>query len=112
MRPDLEAGANYPTHLTCYQDMSARPWFIKCSGLTGQVLMVVILVLVTAAPEMMRRRAFNSFWFSHHLFVIYYALLIFHGPVFWKWLLVPGGLYFLERLLRKLRGANDHEVLR
>lgn len=67
-------------------------WFVKgTEGWTG-VLMVVFMAIayVLAQPWFRRNRlnlpktlkkltGFNAFWYSHHLFVIVYALFIVHG---------------------------------
>jgi respiratory burst oxidase len=57
---------------------------------------------------------FNAFWYSHHLFVVVYALVIAHGHSLylthkwyeksaWMYLSVPMVLYACERLTRALR---------
>jgi respiratory burst oxidase len=57
---------------------------------------------------------FNAFWYSHHLFVVVYALLIAHGHFLylthkwyekstWMYLAVPMVMYACERLTRALR---------
>ncbi|CAJ2641340.1 unnamed protein product [Trifolium pratense] len=57
---------------------------------------------------------FNAFWYSHHLFVFVYALLIVHGiklyftkewykKTTWMYLAIPIIIYALERLTRLLR---------
>ncbi|KAI7755849.1 hypothetical protein M8C21_023617 [Ambrosia artemisiifolia] len=57
---------------------------------------------------------FNVFWYSHHLFVIVYAMLIVHGinlyltkewykKTTWMYLAVPILLYACERLIRTFR---------
>ncbi|KAJ6417979.1 hypothetical protein OIU84_001377 [Salix udensis] len=59
---------------------------------------------------------FNAFWYSHHLFVIVYTLLIVHGyylylthkwykKTTWMYLAVPVVLYGSERLIRALRSS-------
>ncbi|KAK9069845.1 hypothetical protein SSX86_010241 [Deinandra increscens subsp. villosa] len=61
---------------------------------------------------------FNLFWYSHHLFVIVYALLIVHGiklyltkewykKTTWMYLAVPILLYACERLVRTFRSRVD-----
>ncbi|KAJ0794761.1 putative NAD(P)H oxidase (H(2)O(2)-forming) [Helianthus annuus] len=57
---------------------------------------------------------FNAFWYSHHLFVFVYAILIVHGiklylnkewykKTTWMYLAVPILLYACERLIRTFR---------
>lgn len=37
------------------------------------------------------------FYWTHLSYLPMWLLLILHGPNFWKWLLVPGILFFLEK---------------
>ncbi|KAL4559836.1 hypothetical protein LXL04_031982 [Taraxacum kok-saghyz] len=59
---------------------------------------------------------FNAFWYSHHLFVIVYTLLIVHSinlyltkewykKTTWMYLAVPISLYVCERLIRVFRSS-------
>lgn len=67
-------------------------WFVKgVEGVTGIVMVVLMAIAFTLATPWFRRNklnlpkplkkltGFNAFWYSHHLFVIVYALLIVHG---------------------------------
>lgn len=67
-------------------------WFVKgTEGWTGVVMVVLMAVAYTLAQPWFRRNrlnlpktlkkltGFNAFWYSHHLFVIVYALFIVHG---------------------------------
>ncbi|KAK4764169.1 hypothetical protein SAY87_013607 [Trapa incisa] len=104
-------------------------WFVKgLEGVTGVVMVVLMAVVFTLAtpwfrknkvsvPKPLRRlTGFNAFWYSHHMFVIVYALLIVHGielylikkwyqKTTWMYLTVPVILYTSERLLRALRSS-------
>lgn len=39
------------------------------------------------------------FYWTHLSYLPMWLLLILHGPNFWKWLLVPGILFFLEKVV-------------
>lgn len=39
------------------------------------------------------------FYWTHLSYLPMWILLIVHGPSFWKWLLVPGILFFLEKAI-------------
>jgi NADPH oxidase len=59
---------------------------------------------------------FEVFWYSHHLFILFFFFLLVHGagfrnPNFWKWFLLPGMLYIIERLLRMYRARQDVVLL-
>lgn len=66
---------------------------------------------VIAAAENVKRGNFELFWYVHHLFVVFFILLLLHGnggwnPNFWKWLLLPGIVYILERVARVYRSRQ------
>eukprot|EP00762_Andalucia_godoyi_P000504 ANDGO_05279.mRNA.1 Superoxide-generating NADPH oxidase heavy chain subunit A len=83
------------------------------AGVTGNMLYLVILVMFSAAhSEYRKSRNFTVFWFVHHLFIVFFALVLAHGPNFWKWFVGPGALYFFERLARIFRGSRTVGVLR
>ena len=67
---------------------------MRCS--TPQPLPLQPIPLTTPLPCL----ALQVFYWTHNLFVVWYMLLILHGPDFWKWFVVPGLVYILERLLR------------
>ncbi|XP_061357451.1 respiratory burst oxidase homolog protein B-like [Gastrolobium bilobum] len=105
-------------------------WFVKgTEGWTGITMVVLMAIAYTLALPWFRRNrlnlpkflkkltGFNAFWYSHHLFVIVYALFIVHGyylylskdwykKTTWMYLCVPVILYACERLLRALRSGN------
>jgi len=67
-------------------------WFVKgVEGVTGIVIVVLMAIAFVLATPWFRRNklnlpkalkrltGFNAFWYSHHLFVIIYVLLIIHG---------------------------------
>ncbi|XP_021287232.1 respiratory burst oxidase homolog protein C-like [Herrania umbratica] len=97
-------------------------------GVTGIVMVVLMAIAFTLAAPCFRRgrldlpkplkklTGFNAFWYSHHLFVIVYTLLIVHGiklfltqkwykKTTWMYLAVPVTLYLCERLTRLLRSS-------
>ncbi|OMO75136.1 Calcium-binding EF-hand [Corchorus olitorius] len=104
-------------------------WFVKgVEGVTGIIMVVLMAIAFTLATPWFRRNklnlpkflkkltGFNAFWYSHHLFVIVYTLLIVHGiylyltktwyqKTTWMYLAVPITLYACERLIRALRSS-------
>ncbi|PON91750.1 Respiratory burst oxidase [Trema orientale] len=104
-------------------------WFVKgVEGVTGIIMVVLMAIAFTLATPWFRRNklnlpkflkkltGFNAFWYSHHLFVIVYTLLIVHGiklyltktwyqKTTWMYLAVPVCLYACERLIRALRSS-------
>ncbi|KAJ6830427.1 putative respiratory burst oxidase-like protein A [Iris pallida] len=101
-------------------------------GVTGILMLLLMSVSFVLATRWFRRNqlklprplnrlsGFNAFWYSHHLFVVVYVLLIIHGQFLylvnewyrkstWMYLSVPVLLYAGERILRALR-SGYHSV--
>ncbi|XP_039055199.1 respiratory burst oxidase homolog protein D-like isoform X1 [Hibiscus syriacus] len=112
-------------------------WFVRgVEGVTGIIMVVLMAITFTLATPWFRRNklnlpkflkkltGFNTFWYSHHLFVIVYVLLIVHGiylyltdkwyqKTTWMYLAVPITLYACERLIRALRSSiKDVKILK
>ncbi|KAK1576715.1 hypothetical protein Q3G72_015921 [Acer saccharum] len=107
-------------------------WFVKrVDGVTGIIIVVLMAIAFTLANPWFRHNklknmptpfkrltGFNAFWYSHHLFVVVYALLIVHGiylylvkawyqKTTWMYLAVPVLLYTCERLIRVFRSSIE-----
>ncbi|KAI9207285.1 ferric reductase NAD binding domain-containing protein [Polychytrium aggregatum] len=96
------------------------------TGATGQAASVVLMLMVTSSISTVRRKHFETFWFTHHLFVLFFGLLMVHGDfcvvksddpeigcagaAFWKFWLASGILYFVERVVREIRGGMPTHV--
>ncbi|KAJ8599242.1 hypothetical protein CTAYLR_006216 [Chrysophaeum taylorii] len=74
--------------------------------LTGGLILLAMFAIHTAALDVVRQAHFEIFWFAHHFFVLYYAMLLLHGPVFYWWALIPITLYLIERRSRVVRGSK------
>lgn len=77
-----------------FGEQPSNYWFFLKSveGVTGIIMVVLMTIAFTLAAPCFRRgrlknlpqplkrlTGFNAFWYSHHLFVIVYTLLIVHG---------------------------------
>ncbi|KAI3874407.1 hypothetical protein MKW92_047462 [Papaver armeniacum] len=97
-------------------------WFLKgVEGVTGIIMVVLMAIAFTLASPWVRLKkdqGFNMFWYSHHLFVIVYTLLIVHGvktylskewymKTTWMYLAVPIAIYISERLIRAFRSRAE-----
>ncbi|CAD0205709.1 unnamed protein product [Chrysodeixis includens] len=72
-----------------------------CANPTGIALAVILLVMFVCSQTFIRRGgSFEVFYWSHLLYVPFWLLLLFHGPNFWKWFVVPGTIYLSERIMR------------
>ncbi|WJX60267.1 hypothetical protein P8452_45495 [Trifolium repens] len=97
-------------------------------GVTGILMVVYMAIAFILATKWFRRNlinlpkpfnrltGFNAFWYSHHLFVLVYVLLIIHGinlylvrkwihQTTWMYLAIPILLYAGERTLRFFRSG-------
>lgn len=76
-----------------FGDQPSNYWhFVKSiEGVTGILMVILMGIAFTLAAPWFRRSTlklpktlknltgFNAFWYSHHLFIIVYILLILHG---------------------------------
>lgn len=95
--------------------------------------MLCMMLMYTTAHHRIRQQSFETFWYTHHLFVPFMLALYTHatgcfvrdtvhpyspfaGKEFWnhclgyegwRWELVGGGLYLFERLYREIRARRD-----
>uniref|UniRef100_A0A8C1QUL4 NADPH oxidase 1 n=2 Tax=Cyprinus carpio TaxID=7962 RepID=A0A8C1QUL4_CYPCA len=87
--------------------------FTTIAGLTGVVITLALILMITSSMEVIRRSYFEVFWYTHHLFIVFFAGLVFHvlfdfnwlNPLLqtWMWVIGPMIIYLCERLLRFIR---------
>uniref|UniRef100_A0A8B9UXL9 NADPH oxidase 5 n=1 Tax=Anas zonorhyncha TaxID=75864 RepID=A0A8B9UXL9_9AVES len=65
------------------------------TGLALQGLLAAMLAF--SSPCVRRGGHFEVFYWSHLSYVSVWVLLLLHAPNFWKWFVVPGGLFVLEK---------------
>ncbi|XP_076159140.1 NADPH oxidase 2 [Alosa pseudoharengus] len=53
--------------------------FTTIAGLTGVVITLALILIITSSMEVIRRSYFEVFWYTHHLFVVFFIGLVFHG---------------------------------
>ncbi|KAL9248121.1 hypothetical protein vseg_021479 [Gypsophila vaccaria] len=106
-------------------------WFLKgIEGWSGIVMVVLMTIAFTLAQPWFRKNnaklpqfvrsltGFNAFWYSHHLFIIVYALLFVHGQFLyltkkwykkttWMYICVPILLYMCERTVKAFKSSNQ-----
>ncbi|XP_062030403.1 respiratory burst oxidase homolog protein A-like isoform X1 [Rosa rugosa] len=103
------------------------------SGIGTVILMAIAFSLATtwprrgspSLPKSVRNvTGYNTFWYSHHLFIPVYALLIFHSiflfltnnvneKTTWMYIAIPVLLYTGERVFRAMRsGFYEVEMLK
>lgn len=98
--------------------------FATGPGVTGWIMTVALGIMVWYAMEKRRRANFERFWYSHHLFIIFFICWQLHGMfcmikpdrppfcsfnnigVFWRYWLVGGVIFVYERVLREVRSRH------
>eukprot|EP00316_Scyphosphaera_apsteinii_P000366 CAMPEP_0119303326 /NCGR_PEP_ID=MMETSP1333-20130426/4778_1 /TAXON_ID=418940 /ORGANISM="Scyphosphaera apsteinii, Strain RCC1455" /LENGTH=1066 /DNA_ID=CAMNT_0007305975 /DNA_START=248 /DNA_END=3448 /DNA_ORIENTATION=- len=70
------------------------------AGFTGEVLMTVMLIIYCGANDQVKRSHYETFWYSHHFFIVWFVFLLIHGPVWKYWCLLALPAYIVDRLLR------------
>jgi predicted ferric reductase/Ca2+-binding EF-hand superfamily protein len=87
--------------------------YTKIAGITGHILICVMIIMYVCAIRKYRAENFERFWYTHHLFIVFYALLIAHGtgavlqpPEYYKWFVFFGTIYLVERIIRIVRAKQ------
>lgn len=98
--------------------------FATGPGITGWIMTASLGVMVFFAIEKRRRAHFERFWYSHHLFILFFVCWQLHGMfcmikpdrppycsfnnigVFWRYWLVGGVVFVYERVLREIRSRH------
>lgn len=65
--------------LTTYTDMPVISVYSLVGGFTGIIASTSFLVIFVSSMEYIRRHFFEVFWFSHHMFVVFFGALVVHG---------------------------------
>ncbi|OXV08765.1 hypothetical protein Egran_03473 [Elaphomyces granulatus] len=112
--------------------------YTQAGGVTGHVMLLCMLLMYTTAHSKIRQQSYETFWYTHHLFVPFLLGLYTHatgcfvrdtpepyspfaGSSFWqhclgyegwRWELWGGGLYLIERLYREIRSRRVTEITR
>ncbi|XP_053554940.1 NADPH oxidase 1 [Bombina bombina] len=53
--------------------------FTTIAGVTGVVITLALILMITSSTEFIRRSYFEVFWYTHHLFILFFAGLLIHG---------------------------------
>ncbi|XAR60515.1 NAD(P)H oxidase [Bertholletia excelsa] len=108
---------------------------LSIPGLTGVFMVILMAFVFTLATHSFRRNViklppplhnlagFNSFWYTHHLLILVYILLIVHGcfliltkgwykKTTWMYVVVPMVLYACERVLPVNYNRYDVDVIK
>ena len=75
-------------------------WIGGCASLTGWLLLIIIAIMSLAQPFSRSLGKFELFYYTHLLYIPFWALLFIHAPHFWLWFLGPFIVFILETLIR------------
>ncbi|XP_077641940.1 NADPH oxidase 5 [Lonchura striata] len=76
------------------------------------LLALLVAMLACSSPCVRRGGHFQIFYWSHLSYIPVWILLLLHAPQFWKWFLIPGSLFVLEKVLGwAWRRAGDVHIL-
>ncbi|XP_067327278.1 NADPH oxidase 5 [Anolis sagrei] len=74
-------------------------WVYGTASITGLALQLLLgLMSVCSSTSVRKSGHFEVFYWTHLSYVFIWALLIVHGPNFWKWFVVPGCLFLVEKI--------------
>ncbi|KAF9731550.1 hypothetical protein PMIN06_009576 [Paraphaeosphaeria minitans] len=95
-------------------------------GWSGYVMLISLSAMAWTAAEKPRRAQFERFWYTHHLFIIFFVFWSIHGAfcmikpdfapfcdgigVFWEYWMYGGFAYLAERTSREIRGRHKTYV--
>ncbi|CAK7563580.1 MAG: hypothetical protein SEPTF4163_001449 [Sporothrix epigloea] len=105
--------------------------FASGPGWTGYVMLIALMGMLITSVEKRRRANYERFWYTHHLFVIFFFFWSIHGAfcmiqpdfapfctsigtqavgVFWQYWMYGGFIYLAERVARELRGRHRTHI--
>ncbi|OMP88221.1 NADPH oxidase 1 [Diplodia seriata] len=119
-------------------ELALQIHYTQAGGITGHVMLLCMMLIYTTAHARIRQQSFETFWYTHHLFIPFLLAMYTHatgcfvrdttdpisplaGDPFWKhclgyegwrWELVGGGLYLIERLYREVRARRDTKIVK
>ncbi|HXS18954.1 MAG TPA: EF-hand domain-containing protein, partial [Polyangiaceae bacterium] len=81
------------------------------AGLTGLgLLMVFTLMWSMSLPLLRRTSRFELFHFTHLFYLVWFALCLVHGPVFYLWASLPLLAFVMEQVLRVARRGEGTQL--
>jgi len=112
--------------------------YSQAGGITGHVMLLCMLLMYTTAHARIRKQSFETFWYTHHLFIPFLLGMYVHatgcfvrdtptpyspfaGKQFWehcigyegwRWELVAGALYLTERIYREIRARRETQIIK
>lgn len=112
--------------------------YAQPGGITGHIMLFCMLLMYTTAHHRIRQQSFETFWYTHHLFIPFLLGMYTHavgcfvrdsalgfspfaGDIFWehcigyqgwRWEVFGGAAYLTERLYREIRARRETKITR
>ncbi|XP_059495176.1 NADPH oxidase 5 [Stegostoma tigrinum] len=75
-------------------------WIYGTASITGVILLLLIILMLICSSTFVRRSGhFEVFYWTHLSYIWVWGLLIVHGSNFWKWFVVSGFLFLMEKIV-------------
>lgn len=102
--------------------------FATGPGWSGYIMLTALMAMVATSMGKQRQAKFERFWYTHHLFIVFFVFWSVHGAfcmikadsapfcfgtgVFWQYWMYGGLVYLLERVMRERRGRHKTFILK
>ncbi|KAF2493788.1 hypothetical protein BU16DRAFT_550770 [Lophium mytilinum] len=83
--------------------------YTQAGGITGHIMLLCMMLMYTTAHHRIRQQSFETFWYTHHLFIPFLLGMYTHAT---GCFLVGGGLYLIERLYREIRARRETQIVK
>ncbi|KFR11897.1 NADPH oxidase 3 [Opisthocomus hoazin] len=70
---------SYLNPIRTYETNTTGEVLNTIAGVTGVMITVALILIMTSSTELVRRSCYEVFWYTHHLFVVFFIGLIIHG---------------------------------
>nr|XP_009675295.1 PREDICTED: NADPH oxidase 3 [Struthio camelus australis] len=70
---------SYLNPIRTYETNTTGEVLTTIAGVTGVVITVALILIMTSSTKLIRRSSYEVFWYTHHLFVVFFIGLIIHG---------------------------------
>lgn len=110
--------------------------YADAGGVTGHIMLLCMVLMFTTAHAKIRQQSFETFWYTHHLFIVFMLGFYTHatgcfvrddaeahspfagkefwnhciGYQAWRFTLWVGVLYMGERLYREIRARRETKI--
>ncbi|KAK7523096.1 FAD-binding domain-containing protein [Phyllosticta citriasiana] len=117
-------------------ELALQIHYTQAGGITGHIMLLCMLLIYTTAHHRIRQQSYETFWYTHHLFIPFLLGMYTHatgcfvrdttdpispfagrpfwnhclGYEGWRWELVGGAIYLVERIAREIRARRETTI--